>query len=195
MQLSDEPSNLESQPSSSSSTRQSTIRRVPFSGLSPREVRILEEIISSDSSECECEEVSVAPPKRCRKRKSPEKPSLPKWVVSADHLDRVRGRLAEREEEVSNLKGQVSRLERQVSKLEEEREGFKRCLDATTALMKDERQCKICFQRDADTTLLPCLHAATCRQCVRELKVEPGVGKCCPFCRRPILTIGAIYRV
>ena len=103
-----EPSNLESQPSSSSG--QSTIRRVPFSGLSPREVRILEEIISSDSSASECEEVSVTPPKKRQKRKSPEKPELPKWVVSADHLERVKSRLADKEEEVSSLKKQVASL-------------------------------------------------------------------------------------
>ena len=259
-------SSAQSSQSTTTATKQSTISLVAFSGLDHQEIRIIQDIISSDSDcevvpplpsrkkclrkrkspgepceSCRCNdkeaqshhnhvkkrlgdkerqvyilkeqltnfqdrvtqlegELAKRPPEDIAdnahgKKKSPGKPGLPKWVVSSDHLERVKSRLAESEEEVSNLKGQVSRLERQVSKLEEEKEGFKRCLDATTALMKDERQCKICFQRDADTTLLPCLHSSTCRQCVRELKVEPGVGKCCPFCRRPILTIGAIYRV
>ena len=182
-----EPSNQESQPSSSSG--QSTIRRVPFSGLSPREVRILEEIISSDSSASECEEVSVTPPKRRQRRKSPEKPELPKWVVSADHLARVRSRLAEREEEVSNLEREVYGLKAKVTNLQDRVTELESELAMGSSENLEDNRCKICWVAERELILHPCTHMDLCRRCAAKM------GPNCPWCRKRVIKVSKIYKL
>ena len=142
----------------------------------------MEEIISSDSSASECEEIAATPPKKRQKRKSPENPALPKWVVSADHLDRVKSRLAEREEEVSGLKKKVAALEDRVTELESE-------LAMGPSGNPEDNRCKICWAAERELILHPCTHFDICRRCAAKM------GPNCPWCRKRVIKVSKIYKL
>jgi len=46
-------------------------------------------------------------------------------------------------------------------------------------------ECMICFERTADTTVIPCLHCVVCSVCSLQLK-NTRDAKICSQCRRPI---------
>jgi len=56
-------------------------------------------------------------------------------------------------------------------------------------VISDTLACKICFEKQINTVLLECGHAALCSDCAKAITGQP-----CPFCRRPVSRVIVTYR-
>jgi len=77
-------------------------------------------------------------------------------------------------EELEQQLQQQGNLEEELKKLE--------------AKVKEEEECKICFEEKADTAFVECGHTSTCPECTRMCN-----GKC-PICRKPGQKTTKIYK-
>ena len=53
----------------------------------------------------------------------------------------------------------------------------------------DADMCKICYQADINTCLVPCGHVVACLSCAERLGDEP-----CPICKQPVAFVQKTYR-
>lgn len=86
--------------------------------------------------------------------------------------------------------GNVEKLQQRVAALEAEltqkTETFQNQivnLEARLSEEQEKNQCRICFDRERDTLIFPCLHFAYCGKCLEEHNHR---GKECPSCRTHI---------
>ena len=160
--------------------------------LDTHESRFLSVVLSSDSEPDSDQETSAdpPPPKKCL---SQSEKSSPNWVVSAAHFETVKKRLQETETEVQQLKKKIATLQKRVIKIESDRDVFERCFLAGQESHRQHRVCKICYTRDYDIILMPCLHQGLCKTCHRQLPVNRQGKKKCPFCNRTIEKVGGLY--
>ena len=56
----------------------------------------------------------------------------------------------------------------------------------------NERLCRICFLNEADTLIMPCRHAQTCKSCTEIITISEELNKC-PVCRGPIQQFFQIF--
>ena len=147
-----------------SAKRQTTIT---LSTLSAREIRILDEIISTDS-ECAVVSDGETPRKKwLRKRKSK---NVTCCTALQLELQQMKRHLSDKERELCQLKNRLAQLEHQAAELLEE--GI----------------CKICYDAPIECVLVPCLHQVVCRGCREQLDER------CPICRVQIHKTGKVYR-
>ena len=53
----------------------------------------------------------------------------------------------------------------------------------------DVDMCRICFQHNINTCLVPCGHVVACLSCAERLGDEP-----CPICKQPVAFVQKTYR-
>ena len=59
------------------------------------------------------------------------------------------------------------------------------------SLLLNSKKCKICFNEDIETILMPCHHLVCCMRCSAELREH----RRCPICRRTIKQAFRVYIV
>jgi uncharacterized coiled-coil protein SlyX len=53
--------------------------------------------------------------------------------------------------------------------------------DALARLQTQDRKCSVCFDREAETVLMPCRHCCLCADCADHATLDR-----CPLCREPV---------
>ena len=168
---------------------QSTISLLP---LEDCESKFLDIVLSSDSDD---DSVDAPPPKKClnQSRSDGQSKPSPNWVVSAAHFETVKRRLHDSESQVQRLNKQIAALQDRVTKIEGDRDVFQRCFLAGQESQRQHHICKICFNREYDLLLMPCLHQGLCKNCYHHLAVKEHGKKECPFCMQKIEKVGGLY--
>eukprot|EP01116_Phalansterium_solitarium_P009914 TRINITY_DN24256_c0_g1_i1.p1 TRINITY_DN24256_c0_g1~~TRINITY_DN24256_c0_g1_i1.p1 ORF type:complete len:348 (+),score=48.15 TRINITY_DN24256_c0_g1_i1:353-1396(+) len=80
-------------------------------------------------------------------------------------------------------------LQRLLQKMDESQSSGKAEVSSTA----DKTLCKVCYDKETNTVLLPCRHSCVCYDCAQDLQKQPK-NQQCPICTQPIDQAILIYR-
>lgn len=101
-----------------------------------------------------------------------------------------------RDEDTRRLREAQQRTKR----ADEEKKKIAKNLDSATAQeaaapleapRKAGSKCIVCFEKDVNQLMMPCMHVATCEGCAA--KILSGKAPACPVCRATIVSLSTIY--
>jgi predicted nucleic acid-binding Zn-ribbon protein len=90
-------------------------------------------------------------------------------------------------EKIEKLKNEVQEKSKKVDDLIEKK------VQEKVSQKKVNQECFICYDREADTAVVPCGHASLCYVCATEYETNHK-SKGCPMCRGPIEKIIKLYK-
>lgn len=84
------------------------------------------------------------------------------------------------------------KLEQEIKQLELNEKYLRLSLLIESRIEKNDTDCCICSEKEADTATIPCGHKSYCHECITEFRqLYPNKG--CPICRENIVLISKIF--
>ncbi len=134
--------------------------------------------------------------KKNSNKREEQQEALKKEIEAKKQLELVAKQEAEeafRQEQIQKYRAiEEQKLEQEMKQLELNEKYLRLSSLIESRIEKNEMDCCICSEKEADTATIPCGHKSFCHECITEYRrLYPNKG--CPICREDIVLISKIF--